>query len=215
MIVPLGAWVLDRACAQFRQWRDQGIEPRMIAVNLSASQLKLGLDFCDFVQRILEKWGLAPRDLEFDVPEAVLSEAYGTNSNVLKKLRDLGVRLAIDDFGAEYTSMGRVKAYRVERLKIAPYFIKAMTSDDADAASVRLMIQLAARLGLEIVAKSVETQEQQTFLASTPGDAKAQGFYYSRPLPAELATDFLRREQVRSHLAPADTKEPEIIPSKG
>ena len=215
VIVPLGAWVLDRACGQFRQWRDQGVEPRMIAVNLSVSQLKLGLGFCHFVQAILEKWGLAPRDLEFDVPEAVLSEAYGTNSNVLKKLRDLGVRLAIDDFGAEYTSMGRVKAYRVERLKIAPNFIKSMTSDAADAASVRLMIQLAARLGLEIVAKNVETQEQQAFLAATAGDANAQGFYYSRPLPAALATEFLRRETVPSHFAPADTKEPEIIPSKG
>ena len=100
VIVQLGAWVLNRACRQFREWRDQGLEPPLIAVNLSGAQLKLGLDFCRYVQAILDKWGLSPSDLEFDVPEAVLAEAYGANPDVLQKLRDMGVRLAIDDFGA-------------------------------------------------------------------------------------------------------------------
>ena len=195
VIVQLGAWVLDRACQQFREWRDQGLGPPLIAVNLSASQLKLGLDFCRYVQTTLDKWGLSPCDLEFDVPEAVLSEAYGTNPDVLQKLRDMGVRLAIDDFGAEYTSMGRVKAYHVERLKIAPYFINSMTSNDADAGSVRLMFHLASKLGVEIVAKSVETEEQEAFLLSAVEGANAQGFYYSKPLAAGQATDYLRLKQ--------------------
>jgi diguanylate cyclase (GGDEF)-like protein/PAS domain S-box-containing protein len=194
-IVPLGAWVLDKACQQFRLWRNQGLAPPLIAINLSSSQLRLGLDFCSNVQRVLSKWGLSPHDLEFDIPEAVLSEVYGSNSDTLKKLRDLGVRLAIDDFGAEYTSMGRLKSYRVERLKIAPYFIKSMTSNAADAGSVRLMMHLASKLGIEIVAKSVETEEQQAFLLSTDEGTNAQGFYYSKPLAARQATDFLRRKQ--------------------
>ena len=214
-IVPLGAWVLDQACRQFRMWRDQGLELPVIAVNVSGSQLKLGLDFCHYVQITLVKWGLSPRDLEFDIPEAVLADAYGANPDILQKLRDLGVRLAIDDFGAEYTSLGRIKAYHVERLKIAPYFINAMTSNDADAGSVRLMIHLAHKLGIEIVAKSVETEQQQAFLLSTAEGANAQGFYYSRPLAAAQATDFLRQKQIESHAAAEEAKEPVTTPSKG
>jgi len=198
VIVQLGAWVLDQACRQFRQWRDQGLEPPLMAVNISASQLKPGVDFCRQVQTILGKWELSPCDLEFDVPEAALSDADRTNPDVLQKLRDLGVRLAIDDFGAEYTSMGRVKAYHVTRLKIAPYFINSMTSNAVDAGSVRLMFHLASRLGVEIVAKSVETEEQQAFLLSTVAGANAQGFYYSKPLAAGQATDFLRMKQSES-----------------
>jgi len=194
-IVPLGAWVLNKACQQFRLWRDQGMAPPVIAVNLSGSQLKLGRDFLGEVRATLDKWGLAPQDLEFDVSEAVISDAYGTHPDVLQKLHDMGVRIAIDDFGAEYTSIGRVQAYQVKRLKIAPQLIKTMTSNESDAGAVRLMIHLASQLGIEIVAKSVETREQQSFLLSTASGANAQGFFYSEPLPAGQATDFLRQKQ--------------------
>jgi diguanylate cyclase (GGDEF)-like protein/PAS domain S-box-containing protein len=200
VIVQLGAWVLNKACQQFRQWRDQGVAPPVIAVNLSGSQLKLGRDFYRNVQTTLVKWGLSPQDLEFDVSEAVISADYGASPNVLQRLHDLGVRIAIDDFGAEYTSLGRVKAYHVTRLKIAPYFIKSMTTNDADAGAVRLMIHLASKLGIEVIAKSVETQEQQTFLLSAAEGAHAQGFYYSKPLAAGQATDFLRQKQEESLL---------------
>jgi len=170
----------------------------VISVNLSGSQLKLGRDFYQDVQRTLLKWGLAPRDLEFDVPEEVLSDAFGANPDVLQKLHELGVRIAIDDFGAEYTSIGRLKAYQIKRLKIAPQLIKSMTLNAADAGAVRLMLHLASQLGIEIIAKSVETEEQQAFLLSTAEGANAQGFFYSKPLPAAQATDFLRQKQVES-----------------
>jgi diguanylate cyclase (GGDEF)-like protein len=196
VIVPLGAWVLDKACQQFRQWRDHGVEPPVISVNLSGSQLKLGRDFYHHVQKTLLKWGLSPCDLEFDVPESVLSDAFGANPDVLKKLHDLGVRFAIDDFGAEYTSIGRLKAYGVKRLKIAPQLIKSMTFNAADADAVRLMLHLASQLGIEIIAKSVETEEQQAFLLSTAEGANAQGFFYSKPLPAGQATDLLRQKRI-------------------
>jgi diguanylate cyclase (GGDEF)-like protein/PAS domain S-box-containing protein len=198
VIVQLGVWVLNQACRQFRQWRDQGVEPPVIAVNLSGSQLKLGRDFYQGVQKTLLKWGLSPQDLEFDVPEAVLSETFGANPDVLQKLHDLGVRLAVDDFGAEYTSIGRLRAYQVKRLKIAPQLIKSMTFSAVDAGAVRLMLHLASQLGIEIIAKNVETEEQQSFLLSTAEGAHAQGFFYSKPLPADQATDFLRKKQIES-----------------
>ena len=208
VIVPLGNWVLDKACQQFRHWRDQGVQPPVISVNLSGSQLKLGRDFYQVVQQTLLKWGLEPQDLEFDVPEEVLSNAFGANPDVLQKLHTLGVRMAIDDFGAEYTSIGRLKAYQVKRLKIAPQLIQAMTSNPADAGAVRLMLHLASQLGIEIIAKSVETEEQQTFLLSAAHGANAQGFFYSKPLPAGQATDFLRQKKIESHLGTDEAPPP-------
>jgi len=215
VIVPLGAWALDKACQQFRQWRDQGVEPPVISVNLSGSQLKLGRDFYQDVQKTLLKWGLEPQDLEFDVPEAVLSDAFGANPNVLQKLHTLGVRIAVDDFGAEYTSIGRLKAYQVKRLKIAPQLIKAMTFNPADAGTVRLMLHLASQLGIEIIAKSVETEEQQAFLLSTAEGANAQGFFYSKPLPAGQATDFLLQKQIESHTVTGEAQTLLVTPLKG
>jgi EAL domain-containing protein (putative c-di-GMP-specific phosphodiesterase class I) len=154
------------------------------------------------VQAALEKWGLSPHDLEFDVPEALLSTGHGGQPDVLQRLHDLGVRIAIDDFGAEYTAIGRLKTYEIKRLKIAPQFVKAMTSDPADAGAVRLMIHLASQLGIEILAKSVETEEQQAFLRTTSNCANAQGYYYSKPLPAGEVTDFFRNKRPESRVAP-------------
>jgi len=122
------------------------------------------------------------------------------------------VRLAIDDFGAEYTSLGRLNAYHVTRLKIAPQFIKAMTSNTADAGAVRLMIHLASQLGIEILAKNVETREQQAFLLSTNEGANAQGYYYSKPLPGADATHFLRQKRIEAHAAPTAPARPASAP---
>jgi len=206
----LGTWVLDNACRQFREWRDQGLAPPCVAVNLSASQIKLGHDLERDVAATLTKWGLRPQDLEFDVPESVLAASFGSQLDVLKKLQALGVRIAIDDFGAEYTSIGRIKAYRIKRLKIAPQFIASMTSSLLDAGAVRMMIELANTLGIEIVAKSVETAEQQNFLLASARDAEAQGFLYSEPLPARQVIEVLRKRRIvpdleRNHSAPVET----------
>jgi EAL domain-containing protein (putative c-di-GMP-specific phosphodiesterase class I) len=181
-----------------------------VAVNLSASQLKLGHDLERDVAATLSKWGLAAQDLEFDVPESVLAASLGPHLDVLKKLQELGVRIAIDDFGAEYTSVGRIKSYHVKRLKIAPQFIASMTSSLLDAGAVRMMIHLANTLGIEIVAKSVETAEQQDFLLASAKDAEAQGFLYSEPLPARQATEVLRKRRIIPELErhhPADVIE--------
>jgi EAL domain-containing protein (putative c-di-GMP-specific phosphodiesterase class I) len=159
------------------------------------------------VAATLAKWGLTPEDLEFDVPESVLAASFGSQLDVLKKLQERGVRIAIDDFGAEYTSVGRIKSYHVKRLKIAPQFIASMTSSLLDAGAVRMMIHLADTLGIEIVAKCVETTEQQDFLLASTKDAEAQGFLYSEPLPASQVTELLRKKHIVPELVLRDTAE--------
>ena len=196
VIVPLGSWVLENACRQFREWRDQGIAPPVLAVNLSAAQLKQGHDLERDITATLAKWGLAPQDLELDVPETVLAGSLASHLDVLQNLHQLGVGIAIDDFGADYTSMGRIAAYQVKRLKIAPELIASMTSNPMDADAVRMMIHLAAQLGVDVVAKSVETGEQEEFLRANAIAAGAQGYLYSEPLPALQITDLLRQKRI-------------------
>ncbi|HYL38415.1 MAG TPA: EAL domain-containing protein [Bryobacteraceae bacterium] len=202
-IIPLGDWVLERACRQLREWRDQGMAPPVMAVNLSGAQLRLARDFNRKVAATLAKWNLAPEDLEFDVSESVLAGWTSTQPDVLEQLRDLGVRIAIDDFGSDYTSIGRVKAYHVKRFKIAPQFINSMTTDPVYGGVVRMMINLARQLGIEIIAKSVETEEQRDFLRSVTEFAQAQGYYYSEPLDSEHATELLRQNQ-KARLTPQE-----------
>ena len=191
-IVALGQWVLDRACEQFAQWRAQGIAPPVVAVNLSGVQLKRGNEFERDVMSTLRKWRLAPSDIEFDVSEATLSELRSSHRDMLRRLRALGVGIAVDDFGAEFTAIAQLNAGDVKRIKIAPQFVAAMTRSPADATVVHAMISLAHELGLEVIAEGVETEGQSSFLLAAADSAQAQGFFFSRPLGAEDATAFLR-----------------------
>jgi len=192
VIVPLGEWVLNSACRQYRRWRDEGVAPPTVAVNLSGAQMKLRSDFSASVAAALRKWGLAPGDLEFEVSEAVLAASSGWHPDPLRQLRDLGVGLTIDDFGSDYTSIGRVKAYGVKRFKIAPQFVNTMASDPTNAAVVRTMISLANQLGIELIAKNIETEAQEHFLLSIAESPEAQGYYYSQPLTSGAMTALLR-----------------------
>lgn len=189
----LGHWVLDSACRQLRQWRDGGHAVPSIAINLSAAQLKGGRDFVTDVAAILDKWGLAPTDLEFDIGEGVLAEITRGHPDVIERLRKLGVGIAIDDFGTDFTAVGSLNAGGVKRFKIAPQFVQAVARTMTDANIIRAMIGLAHQLGIEVIAEGVETEAQHDFFLSTAENAEAQGYFYSRPLPANEATELLYR----------------------
>jgi EAL domain-containing protein (putative c-di-GMP-specific phosphodiesterase class I) len=156
--------------------------------------LKLRRDFSLDVAAVLEKWEISPVHLEFEVSEAVLTASSASHPDVLAQLRHIGVGLAIDDFGSDYTSMGKVEAYGVKRFKIAPQFINKMASDPYVADMVRTMIRLANRLGIELIAKNVETEAQEMFLLSVTASARAQGHYYSEPMSAFAVTKLLIQE---------------------
>jgi diguanylate cyclase (GGDEF)-like protein/PAS domain S-box-containing protein len=195
-IIALGHWVLDQACRQMSIWRKEGLNLPVIAVNLSLIQLKCGQELVRDVTGTIEKWGLVPSDLEFDVTEATLAQLTWTQNEVLPQLRELGVKIAIDDFGSEYSSFDYVRAYRVNHLKIAQSFINRSTSDPESAATIRAIVNFAHDIGIVVIAQGVETEQQRDLLTSTDALTQAQGFHFSRAVGADRAGELLRQGRI-------------------
>jgi EAL domain-containing protein (putative c-di-GMP-specific phosphodiesterase class I) len=194
-MVPLGHWVLDAACRQMSCWRKEGLALPVVAVNLSLSQLKMGQELVRDVTETLAKWELDPWDLEFDVTEATLAQLTWMQNQVLPTLRELGVKIAIDEFGSEYSTFDYVRAYRVNHLKISQSFINRSTTDPESAATIRAMVNFAQDIGIGIIALGVETEEQRDWLSSA--DTKhAQGFHFSKAVSAEKAGELLRQGHI-------------------
>jgi diguanylate cyclase (GGDEF)-like protein/PAS domain S-box-containing protein len=206
-IIALGHWVLDQACRQMSIWRNAGLSLPVIAVNLSLLQLKCGQDLVRDVTQTIAKWGLVPSDLEFDVTEAMLAQLKWTHNDVLSQLRQLGVKIAIDDFGSEYSSFDYVRAYRVNHLKIAQSFVKRSTSDPECAATIRAIVNFAHDIGISVIAQGVETEQQRDLLTSTDAMTQAQGFHFSKAVSAERAGEFLRQGRIAS-MNESSTEEP-------
>jgi diguanylate cyclase (GGDEF)-like protein/PAS domain S-box-containing protein len=202
-MIPLGHWVLDQACGQMKAWREQGVAPSVIAVNLSLHQLKQGQALIRDVTDTLAKWGLPASDLEFDVTEATLAQLKWAQSDVLPQLRSLGVKIAIDGFGSEYSSFDYIKEYRVNHLKIARSYIDEASIDSDHAAAMRAIIAFARDMGIAVISQGVETEAQSKLLKETDSAAQGQGFHFSKPLSAENAVELLRRGSVEvSKLSP-------------
>jgi diguanylate cyclase (GGDEF)-like protein/PAS domain S-box-containing protein len=195
-IIALGHWVLDQACRQMSIWRKSGLTLPLIAINLSLFQLKSGRELVRDVTETVAKWGLAPSDLEFDVTEATLAQLTWTQNQVLPQLRELGVKIAIDDFGSEYSSFDYVRAYRVNHLKIAQSFINRSTTDPESAATIRAIVNFAHDIGIVVIAQGVETEQQRDLLTSTDPMTQAQGFHFSKPVAADRAGELLRQGRI-------------------
>jgi diguanylate cyclase (GGDEF)-like protein/PAS domain S-box-containing protein len=195
-ILALGHWVLDQACRQLSMWRAAGLALPVIAINLSLFQLKSGQDLVRDVTDTIRKWGLAPSDLEFDVTEATLAQLTWTHNEVLPQLRELGVKIAIDDFGSEYSSFDYVRAYRVNHLKIAQSFINQSTRDPECAATIRAIVNFAHDIGIAVIAQGVETAQQRDLLSSADRSAQAQGFHFSKAVGADQAGELLRQGRI-------------------
>jgi diguanylate cyclase (GGDEF)-like protein/PAS domain S-box-containing protein len=194
-ILPLGRWVLDRACGQMSAWRRGGIAPAVLVVNLSLAQLRTGLELVDAVSRTLSRWDLPADALELDVTEAMLAHAASAPPDVLEGLRALGVRIAVDDFGTQSSCLEYLRGSRVSRLTVPRSILDGAGRDGRDgreAATVRAIAAVARELGLELVAQGIETEAQRELLVSVAASAVGQGYLFSRPVPADRATELLR-----------------------
>ncbi len=193
LIIDIGGWVLDAACAQLASWRDENIAPPRMALNVSAQQLKHS-EFPKLVRRALDKYGLAPALLELELTESVFAdEAAGAT---LGRLQQMGVHLALDDFGTGYSSLSYLRQYPIGTVKIDRTFLEEVPQNPASATLVETIIVMAHALGKRVVAEGIETAEQLEFLRERRCDI-AQGFYLARPLSGQIVTELLQaRAQV-------------------
>ncbi len=186
LMVPIGQWVLRESCRQAREWQDVGLPPVSMAVNVSSVEFR-NEGFLGGVRAILAETRLAPRYLELELTESVLMQHVQFTVPMLVKLKNMGIHLAIDDFGTGYSSLSYLRQFPVDTLKVDQSFVHEINHDTDDATIIGAVISMGRGLKHRVIAEGVETSEQLAFLKSRGCD-EAQGFYFSRPLPAvELA----------------------------
>jgi predicted signal transduction protein with EAL and GGDEF domain len=189
LIVSVGEWVVRTVCEQIKRWQGEGLVPHPISINLSARQFQQQ-DLDTVIGKTLKITGIDPRLLEFELTESVLMKEAETAANALQNLKAFGVQISMDDFGTGYSSLAYLKRFPLDILKIDRTFIRDVTTDPDDAKITVAMINLAHSLELKVVAEGVETKAQLDFLVCHGCD-EMQGYYFSRPLPPESASQML------------------------
>lgn len=190
LIVPIGAYVLEQACAQMVAWQAQGIALKLIAVNISGRQLSQP-DFQSTVRQTLQRTGLSPDKLELEVTESLfLQDTHGAVEK-LDAFRKEGIRVAVDDFGTGYSGLSQLKRLPINKLKIDRSFVQNLPDDKDDIAISRMVIALGGSLGLNVLAEGVETEAQRDFLMRE-GVTLAQGYLFGRPMTAQTFTHFVQ-----------------------
>lgn len=193
LIIPLGDWVLKEALRYLKLWDGMGVPEISVAVNLSAVQFQQE-DLVSSVEKVLEEKGISPNRLELELTESVVMQDARKADNILSRLSRVGIKLAIDDFGTGYSSLSYLKRFEVDRLKIDQSFVRDMTNNYDDAEIAHAIINLGHTLGLEIVSEGVETKEQLELLRRQGCDI-IQGYYISKPMPADEVPVFLKRAE--------------------
>ena len=183
IIADIGKWVLNRACAQTRAWRDDGYGELTISVNLSPLELARHEDLIESVGDVLARSGLDPHQLQFEVTEGAVMDNPREAAITLGILRNQGIRIAIDDFGTGYSSLAYLKRFPVDKIKIDRSFIIDIDSSDGNAAIVRAVVFLARSFGMAVNVEGIETETQLDHIASEGVD-EVQGFYFSKPVPS-------------------------------
>ena len=196
MIVPIGEWVLNQACAEARRWSRSGLADVPVTVNVSARQL-LDPGFEAVVAGALATNSLHPHKLILEVTESSVMQNAEVTIAKLDRVSETGVRIALDDFGEGYSSLGHLRELPIDIVKIARPFVRELIDDDHDPALVRGIIELARSLGLRLVAEGIEYPEQQAMLRAFDCPF-GQGFLFARPLEAERLRELLvQRRDVR------------------
>jgi diguanylate cyclase (GGDEF)-like protein/PAS domain S-box-containing protein len=191
LIVPIGEWVLHRACEEARKWHERGFEAMTVSVNLSSRQFQQ-TDLVRQVRDALDETGLSAGSLDLEITESNAMQNAEHSIHTLWGLKRHGVRISMDDFGTGYSSLNYLKRFPIDRIKLDQSFVRDLPTDKDDAAIAMAVIAMGRSLELTVIAEGVETEEQLDFLRSHECD-QLQGFLLSRPLPAEAFQDFLSR----------------------
>ncbi|WP_332813351.1 bifunctional diguanylate cyclase/phosphodiesterase [Ramlibacter sp.] len=192
LIIPIGRWVLDQACAQIAAWEHRPDRAHLsIAVNVSVRQFRHP-EFVDEVMQAIEQSGIQPHKLKLELTESLLADGIDVTIAKMGSLKEMGVALSLDDFGIGYSSLSYLKRLPLDQLKIDREFVKDILTDANDAAIARTVIGLAHSLDLDVIAEGVETPEQRDFLARQ-GCLSYQGYLYSPPLPVAELEAFMDR----------------------
>jgi diguanylate cyclase (GGDEF)-like protein/PAS domain S-box-containing protein len=190
LIIPIGHWVLEHACAQLALWQQRPERAALcIAVNVSVRQFRHP-DFIEEVMTCIRRAGIRPDRLKLELTESLLADNVDAAIAKMRNLKDMGVRLSVDDFGIGYSSLSYLKRLPIDELKIDRGFVRDILTDRNDAAIAGTIIGLCRNLGLEVIAEGVETEEQRAFLARQ-GCHRYQGYLYCRPLPIDSLESFM------------------------
>jgi len=196
LILPIGRWVMKTACAQNIAWQRQGLPAICMAVNLSLRQL-MDDNLLEDIKATLKESGMAPNLLELEITESMVMNNPTRLIAVLTKIKELGLRLAIDDFGTAYSSLAQIKHFPIDTLKVDRSFIRNLPQDYEDKAITEAIISMGKTLSLTVVAEGVETKEQEDFLREQVCD-EMQGFYFSKPIAPDQFADLLRKHSAPS-----------------
>ncbi|MFA7404240.1 MAG: EAL domain-containing protein [Pelobacteraceae bacterium] len=194
LIEPIGAWVLETACRQNREWQDAGLPAIPVAVNLSAYQFRQK-NLARVVERILKNSGLEPCCLELEITESLVMQNLDRVTTILNELKELGTTLSMDDFGTGYSSLSYLKRFPFNKLKIDQSFVKDITTDPDSATIVKTIIAMAHNLRLKVIAEGVENVGQLNYLRLHNCD-EIQGYLFSKPVVADDFRSLLRENRI-------------------
>ncbi|MEO8002606.1 MAG: EAL domain-containing protein, partial [Arenimonas sp.] len=190
LIVAIGRWVLREACVQAKKWLDSGVQKMTIAVNISAIEFRQP-GFFEGVQKILTDSGLDPKTLELEITESVLMRDVQSSTEILAKLKSIGVQLAVDDFGTGFSSLSYLQQFPIDVLKIDRSFVSEIKSIADDGFIVSAVIGMGNSLKLRVIAEGIENEIQLAFLQVRDCE-EGQGYLFSPPVPASQFTAMLK-----------------------
>jgi diguanylate cyclase (GGDEF)-like protein/PAS domain S-box-containing protein len=196
LIVPMGEWILRAACSQLREWQIAGLAELRLGVNVSSQQFQQ-TDLPELVKQILRESQLSPHCLNLEITETMVMSNVAEAMDTLQTLREVGVTIAIDDFGTGFSSLSYLKDFPVDHLKIDRAFVQNLPYSKNEVNIARHIVELAHALELRVIAEGVERKDQLLFLKELGCD-EIQGFYFSKPLPAEEMTLLLKESRMLS-----------------
>jgi len=190
LINQLGAWVLDEACRQQVQWREAGLPPLHVAVNVSPIQFRAH-DFEQRVEDAIRNSGILPAYLELEVTESMIMREVKQTTETLQALKSLGLRISLDDFGTGYSSLSHLSQLPIDKLKVDQSFVRNIESDKRSLVIAETVIGMGKKLGVDVVAEGIESEEALDLLRERDCDL-GQGYFFSAPMKAAKFEDWYR-----------------------